>query len=93
MEYSDGRTQYTLCLKILSVEALKLNRHATTIHPENANKSKDFFSEEERRIRQAKGTTDYHITTIHEKAQQASYLAALRIAKCKKPHAIGICAE
>ncbi len=43
MEYSDGKTQYTLCLKILSVEALKLNRHVTTIHPEHANKSKDFF--------------------------------------------------
>ncbi len=57
MEYSDGRTQYTLCLKILSVEALKLNRHVTTIHPEHANKSRDFFSEKER-IRQAKGTTD-----------------------------------
>ncbi len=27
MEYRDGRTQYTLCLKILSIEALKLNQH------------------------------------------------------------------
>ncbi len=58
MEYSDGRTQYTLCLIILSVEALKLNRHVTTIHPEHANRSKDFFLEKERRIRQANGTTD-----------------------------------
>ncbi len=58
MEYSDGRSQYTLCLKILSVEALKLKRHVTTINPEHANKSKDFYSEKERRIRQANGTTD-----------------------------------
>ncbi len=46
MEYSDGRPQWTLCLKILSIEALKpykLNRHVTTIHPEHANKNKDFF--------------------------------------------------
>ncbi len=63
MEYSDGRPQCTLCLKILSVEALKpykLNRHLTTIHPEHANKSKD-FSEKERRIRQ---TSLMHFFTI-----------------------------
>ncbi len=61
MEYSDGRPQCTVCLKILSVEALKpykLNRHVTTIHPEHTNKSRDFFSEKVRRMRQAKGTTD-----------------------------------
>lgn len=30
-----------------------------------------------------------NITIILEKAQQALYLAALRITKCKKPHMIG----
>ncbi len=91
MEYSDGRPQCTLCLKILSVEALKpykLNRHLTTIHPEHANKSKDFFQrKKEEYVKQKVRLTN--ITTIPEKAQQASYLAALRIAKCKKPHTIG----
>uniref|UniRef100_A0A672QSJ4 BED-type domain-containing protein n=1 Tax=Sinocyclocheilus grahami TaxID=75366 RepID=A0A672QSJ4_SINGR len=85
MEYSDGRPQCTLCLKILSVEALKpykLNRHLTTIHPEHANKSKDFFQrKKEEYIKQKVRLTN--ITTIPEKAQQASYLAALRIAKCQ----------
>uniref|UniRef100_A0A671MB63 Uncharacterized protein n=1 Tax=Sinocyclocheilus anshuiensis TaxID=1608454 RepID=A0A671MB63_9TELE len=87
----DGRPQCTLCLKILSVEALKpykLNRHLTTIHPEHANKSKAFFQrKKEEYIKQKVRLTN--ITTIPEKAQQASYLAALRIAKCKKPHTIG----
>ncbi len=92
MEYSDGKTQNTLCLKILSVEALKLNRHVITIHLEHANKSKDFFQrKKEEYVKQMVRLTN--IMTIHEKAQQASYLAALCIAKCKNPHAIGTCAE
>lgn len=81
MEYSDVRPQCTLCLKILSVEALKpykLNRHLTTIHPEHANKSKDFFQRKKEEYVKQK----VRLTNIVTIPQQASYPAALRIAKC-----------
>lgn len=91
VEYSDGRPQCTLCLKILSVEALKpykLNRYLTTVHPEHANKSEKFVQrKKEEYVKQKVRLTN--ITTIPEKTQQASYLAALRIAKRKKRDTIG----
>lgn len=80
-----------VCLQTLSNEGMKpakLKRHLTTMHPDVANKPKEYFERQKELYLKQKGKMTV-CATVNEKALRASYLVALRIARSKKPHTIG----
>lgn len=83
--------QCLLCLEKLasaSMKPSKLKRHLTTKHSAYVNKGRSYFLlKKEEYLRQQKLITG--TASIPQKALRASFLAAYRIAKSKKPHTIG----
>lgn len=86
------KPQCVLCNIVLSVEALKpskLKRHLETKHPEHIQKDTAFFQRHETGLIRSRFGATGSIQQQNTAVLQASYEAALEIAKNKKPHTIG----
>jgi hypothetical protein len=74
-------------MKVLESECMlpnKLKRHLETTHPNVVSTSLDYFSRKLKELNQQKGSF-YKQASIPSNDLLASYKAAHRIAKCKKP--------
>ncbi|XP_064410162.1 SCAN domain-containing protein 3-like [Latimeria chalumnae] len=83
--------QCVICYEILANECLKpskLERHLKQKHSTLQNKPLEFFVRKKNELSKQRSVLEKATTQI-EKGLKASYLVALRIAKCKKPHTIG----
>jgi hypothetical protein len=86
----EERPQCVLCMKVLASECMlpsKLKRHLETTHPSIVSKSHHYFSRKLKELNQQKGSF-YKQASIPSNALLASYKAAHRIVKWKKPHTI-----
>nr|ABF20550.1 transposase [Danio rerio] len=85
------RPQCVLCQEILSNECMKpskVKRHLQQKHPNEAEKSTDYFKHQEMCLaRQA--SLFRQQASVPERCLKASYLASLHIARAKKPHTVG----
>lgn len=86
------KPQCVLCNVVLSVEAMKpskLKRHLDTKHSEHNTKDVAFFRRHEAGLKRQRLDATGSIQQQSTAVVQASYEAALEIAKNKKPHTIG----
>lgn len=89
-ENNSPRPQCVVCGDVLSNESMKpakLIRHLKTKHPEIETKPIDFFQRKKLKFKIQKNSfTDSF--SVDKSLVKASYLVALRVAKCKKPYTI-----
>lgn len=67
----------------------KLIEHLNSLHPENASKDLDFFTEKKAQFSKSGTLPKLGFSTPKKPLVEASYKVAYRIAKSKKPHNIG----
>jgi hypothetical protein len=88
----EEKPQCVFCLKVLNNDSLrpnKLKQHLTSVHPQYAEKDRDFFERHGRQLKQMRLDSSGAMQTSSSKLTEASYRVALEIAKQKKPHTIG----
>ena len=86
------KPQYVLCNAVLSVEAMKpskLKRHLNTKHPKHVEKNLSFFEGKELALKRQKLDSKRYFQQQNKALVEASYEAALEIAKQTKPNSIG----
>lgn len=80
-----------VCLQTLFNEGMKpekLKHHLTMMHPEVANKPKEYFERQKDLYLKQKNKMTA-CATLNEKVLRAPYLVASRIAHARKPHTVG----
>lgn len=93
-DHGVSKPQCVLCMEVLSNESMKenkLKRHLETKHATFANNDRKFFEKKEMQIKRQRFDTqsDKGPFSFSHSTTMASFLAAWRIAKQKKPHTIG----
>ena len=86
------KPQFVLLNAVLSVEAMKprkLKRHLNTKHPEHGEKNLSFFEGKELALKRQKFDFKGYFQQQNKALVEASYEAALEIAKQTKPNSIG----
>lgn len=84
--------QCVFCMKVLNNDSLrpnKLKQHLTSVHPQHAEKDRDFFERHGKQLKQMRLDTSGVIHESNSKLLETSYRVAYEIAKQKKPHTIG----
>ena len=83
--------QCVVCKEVLANDGMRpcrLRRHIETKHPSLVTKPREFFDRKLNELRSQKKVIQT-FSNVNDKATEASYHVALRIAKAGKPHNIG----